>query len=159
MKPQLTLALTILAVSAFTVSCGGSDLDNKQTGVSSISGLYAWDYDDGDEAYTHISENGSLSIYDYAGDSFDNGENCYWIAENIATYTHVSEYNYIQEVSNTGVTSEISIRRTSSGITVSGVDVDGPFTANFLNSNLSISDFTPTCTESMTRPSSKSTFK
>lgn len=159
MKSQLTLALTILAVSAFTVSCGGGDLDNKQTGISSIAGLYAWNFGDDDEGYHYISESGSLSIYDYAGDSFDNAGNCYWIAENFATFTHVSDYNYLQETNSTGATSEISIRRTSSGISFSGVDEDGPFTANFLNSDLSISDFIPTCPEAMTRPSSKGTLK
>ncbi len=159
MKSQLSLALTILAVSAFTVSCGGGDLDNKQTGISSISGLYAWNYGDGDEGYNYISESGSLSIYDYAGDSFDNEGNCYWISENFATFTHVSGYTYLQEISSTGATGEISIRRTSSGITISGVDVDGPFSVSFLDSDQSISDFTPTCDELLTRPSSKGMFK
>lgn len=147
MKSKLTLALTILGISAFTVSCGGDKLDNKPTyqtnltGVVSISGLYAWDNDNGDEGYTVFLEDGLVSDYDYAGDSFDNAGNCYWIDRNTETLTHISRNTFSIENNSNGETFQVTITSTSQGINISGP----AGSSNLLNTSLSISDLTPEC--------------
>lgn len=155
MKPQLTLALTIFAVSTFTVSCGGGDLDNKTestvtgpAGVASISGLYAWNNTNGDEGYTNFSADGSVSDYDYAGDSFDNQGNCYWVDENSETLTHISGNLFLIEDNFDGSTAQITIVPTSLGINVTGPGGS----STLLNTNLSISAFTPECSNVTDRP-------
>ena len=68
-------------------ACGGGSSNNSpaetKATVASLAGIWDVGGDGGtegkDESYMVIDSNGSVSIYDYAGDSFDNEGNCYWI--------------------------------------------------------------------------------
>ena len=128
-------------LSSFVTACGGGGNGKAapgSTGLSAIAGVYEWDDPDGDEGYTVIQSNGDLTVYDYAGDSFDNEGNCYWITE-VGAFSHVEgttyllNYNYENEESET-----FEIEVTSRGIMVNGIED--------IRTSRSISDFTPECT-------------
>lgn len=154
--------LCCAAISILLAGCGSSSSSNssntESTGSIDIAGIYEWDSsEDGDEGYTHLASNGETSIYDYAGDSFDNYANCYWISKNESQLTHNGGNSYTEtyqeEDDLTGglitVEQPLTMVRTSNGLRVSGIDVhDGePFEQVFVRANINLSDLTPDCDE------------
>ncbi len=78
-------------------ACGGSDSGPNRSDaedISDIVGTWVFSYttDDGltDEVYYDIRTDGAWWVYNYAGDSFNNDENCYWV-------TYVGNIYYIQD--------------------------------------------------------------
>lgn len=78
------LALTIS--SLFLVACGGggssdNGSNNDQPSLSDISGIWdarETDGDEVDELYLVIKDYGEIITYDYDGDSYDQGSDCYY---------------------------------------------------------------------------------
>ena len=64
------------------------------TDLASIVGIYDWSLDFGvdgfDEYYVGIDSEGYITDYDYQGDTYDSGANCYNIDSNYDQLTHVS---------------------------------------------------------------------
>lgn len=79
--------IALIFLSSVLTGCGGGGGDGGgiqgSTGIpSELAGV--WDVSetfDGlyDEFYVVIRRNGTGTDYDYAGDSYDNHANCYWI--------------------------------------------------------------------------------
>ncbi len=95
MKNKMALALILIFIFSLT-SCG-SDSGGGSSSVNSLSDIArVWDWSDNygngivDEYYIHFSESGSVSGYDYDGDNYDQGSDCYYIDRNWDTITHVS---------------------------------------------------------------------
>ena len=110
--------------------------------TSSVSGVYSWDSsEDGDEGYWVIDSAGNIAEYDYIGDSFDNGPNCYEVSPYIGTLKHVSGATYEIDFP---VELDFSIKMTFNS---NRVDVDaGSEGSGFLfPSSLLESDFSPEC--------------
>lgn len=147
----VTIALAI-SVSMLLTACNDESEDSvKVTGLSSIVGVYDWSdtYDDGsvDEWYLAIDADGYISDYDYQGDSFDLGENCYYIDRNWDRLTHIegNKFSVSEDghYSNYVVDLEVSFRFVGGKLTVDYVDdEDGPTTITIgKKTNRSTSDF------------------
>ena len=75
----------LVTLSLLVISCSSSDNNddsssNTSITLADITGV--WDAtttenQQTDETYSIIEENGTVTAYDYQGDSFDNGANCY----------------------------------------------------------------------------------
>jgi len=82
MKNLPTKLLAALAVVVTLAACGGGGGGSKASlKQSDIVGL--WDTSEvennvKDEAYIYIDENGVIHPFDYVGDAFDRGPNCYF---------------------------------------------------------------------------------
>lgn len=95
------LTATLVSCALVLTSCqpkkdsdtGGSGKISV-TGLSSIVGIYDWSDDYGvdgiDEWYLEIDSDGYISDYDYQGDSYDLGDNCYDIDFDYEKLTHIS---------------------------------------------------------------------
>jgi hypothetical protein len=148
MKIKQCFVFTLFCI-LFT-GCGGSDngeTSSSAEGFSSIAGVWAWPNDgDGDEGYLVIRSNGTAADYDYAGDSFDNRGNCYWIDDS-DQITHVSGHNYeiAYEYQGKLETDPVTIQVVSGGLMVQGVDEDGAYSLLFTSTNLLETDLTPEC--------------
>lgn len=148
------VSLMLAACGSGSSSSSNEDIGNIES-LSELAGLYAWDdSEDGDEGYVHIASNGRLINYDYAGDSYDNYANCYWVDDYNEYITHVSGNTFSvtfedwseQENDFVTITEIITITETTNGIRVRGTDIDGDKYNNLLGrSNLNISDLTPDC--------------
>ena len=81
-KKITLISITVLAL----MGCGGSDsseaVSTKVTDIAGLEGFWNTSYDkDGkhDELYEVFLANGEITLYDYQGDTFDNGADCYLI--------------------------------------------------------------------------------
>ncbi len=95
-KPLLKATIAAL-LPTVVIACGGGHVTYSSdhyhpnenntgpyyaTGTDELAGLYdvSIDTEEGfDEYYLHLDEFGNGTIYDYAGDSYDDYGNCYWI--------------------------------------------------------------------------------
>jgi len=68
------------------------------TDLNSIVGVYRWDEDHGngviDEGFIGIDEYSNVTWYDYQGDSYDLGGNCYVIDDSYYNFMYVSENTF-----------------------------------------------------------------
>lgn len=139
------LALTIS--SLFLVACGGDDSTNSNNigkpSLSQISGV--WDLTETDEfgedqLYLAIKDSGEFIIYDYDGDTWDQGEDCYYkFSETITDLGsgafEISEYMGDYSTSNISLTeNQLAVVETSEKHT-------------FPRASLQESDFVPLCDE------------
>lgn len=139
------LAICSLAAVILT-GCGSDDNDDgSQAGLELISGVWdAFDLEGQlvDEGYLYISPNGEITSYDYLGDSFDNGDNCY--SEFFeGTVSFVSDSLYVFENVD-GEERELDIRVTNDILRLSPVD-DESLVDEFPRSTLFLSDLSPIC--------------
>lgn len=102
-KFVFVLALPLLGLAGCdddSSDSGSSAQGGPISGLSSIVGVYDNSYveDDGtiDEAYTHINDSGTVFYYDYLGDSYTNGPNCYERFED-GTLEHVDGNRFMLE--------------------------------------------------------------
>lgn len=152
---------TLLTLSMFALAaCGGGDGDKTNLlsngdGISSITGV--WDgtenlgSDGIDENYTVIDKNGLVTFYDYAGDSYDQEGNCYWIG--IAQIKSLGNHNF--ELTPLGEAAgeeseEFTITRTGDKLIIEIKDSEDPDedTVTLTKSNKSANNFTPECADS-----------
>lgn len=115
-----TIALLVV-VGFLTAACNDEGGSASVDGLSSIVGIYDWSdtYDGGvvDEWYIGIDAEGNVSDYDYNGDSFDMGSNCYYIDRDWEQLTHVSGSTF-----NTQNFGEVTVTKNSSGLTITAKD-------------------------------------
>ncbi len=99
----------IVFAAAALVGCGGSDSSSSGSGDNSgssgggtnatgfpLAGLYNASENARDIFVTHISETGVATDYDFLGDSFDQGVNCY-LMELTGTFTSLGDDRYFFE--------------------------------------------------------------
>ncbi len=169
MKKTL-LTLSILALAA----CGGGGGDKNNltststsTSTSNSSGgiTGVWDGTENlgtegvDEIYYVIDSNNLLTVYDYAGDSYDQEGNCYWMAiiqlkalgNNKYTATPLGELAGKDPA-------EFNITRKNDKLTIEFTDSESleKESVTMTKSNKSVNNFTPECADSSrTVPSRK----
>lgn len=161
----------MLLAGIFTLTaCGGSG-GSDSTGdpktitnpFSSLVGVWNSSVDEGsdgfDEAYIVISEDGKVSSYDYAGDTFDDWGNCYWIAKNIIQLKSLGGSKYLSTVIYPGLPAdaeEVEIKISGNTLTLSGkdtddIDGDGNTTENssetMTRSTRTTASFSPECSD------------
>lgn len=159
----------IIFASLFVLTaCGGggggdSDDDNSIGGmrVESLEGVWDDTDDHGadgeDEKYIVIDKSGYVSYYDYAGDTFDEWGNCYWISEKSAQLTHISANRYTIRDLETMESGQIELYASRSILTVTEADLgdaddDGNTTETRTirldKSSKTVADFKPECVDS-----------
>lgn len=144
--------MSIMAASCAITACGGG---SGSSSPASIVGVWDASEDLGnegfDEFYTVIGSDGSLTDYDYAGDSYDNAGNCYWIYRNYGAIELVEDKIYT--VVYYGVSSvnfaTIDVTKSKMTVTITSPQEEEPFT--YKRSNKRVSDFIPECDESVGR--------
>lgn len=82
------ISLVILAMAG--CGSGGDDSGQEVTSLSQLAGV--WDFSEGtnDVWYIYFDQNGNVSDYDYQGDTFDMGADCYIADVNWGTVIHIS---------------------------------------------------------------------
>ncbi len=153
--------LVIMSLLSLLMACGGGsgDMPNGEItgGDDSLDKLVGvWDAttDEGtegiDEAYLVIDEEGFLIYYDYAGDSFQNEGNCYWIGV-IDQLFPLGNNKYDSEYFT-----DLKITVSGSKMQISGKEEGESFSVSYRRSSRSVSDLTPECSGSFaTVPATK----
>lgn len=135
-------------------SDAGNSSDNgtrrETTGnFSELVGVYNWndttEDDNSDEGYIVIDQQGIVSEYDYAGDSFDNFANCYWVEEELMTLEPASGNRYKANYEDNEFFGEVHFSSVNGGMKMS-LSFDGT-TVDFVYpvTSLTVSDLSPNC--------------
>lgn len=126
-------------------SVDNSSTSSGNTTFNSLAGTYKWPDKDneGDEGYIVISSSGLIVNYDYAGDSYDNEGNCYWIGD--TSQLSVISGNTMKVTHEDGTIEHAEYVATGDGFRLTGTDEEGPFNVTFRKVALTESDFTPEC--------------
>ncbi len=118
---KISATVGVLGLSILAVACGGSgsgDLSGGRTNgdlaqsLSDVVGVWDASYqEDGltDELYWEIDEDGNMSLFDYDGDSFDAGENCYFVLNDVIQIEYAGSGRFTVVDSDDGDTDEVEI--------------------------------------------------
>lgn len=83
-KEKVMKIIYLVASVILLAACGG-DSGGSSSSLSNIAGIYEYNYEpdvigsENDEGYIIITEDGRYTEYDFLGDAFDQGSNCYII--------------------------------------------------------------------------------
>lgn len=95
------MRLAVIFSLIFTLSaCGGSSSDGDRTTASIDKLVGVWDAtevdpEEGEDVtYLVIDSEGLVSIYDYAGDEYDDAGNCYWVVRDVAGLEATGDNHY-----------------------------------------------------------------
>lgn len=150
------LMMSLLALTACGGGSGDGDTDGEFTGGGDASKLVGvWDAttDEGvdgvDEYYISIDSEGFVSAFDYAGDSYDDWGDCYWIGIDVAQLSALGNNRYLSTPADLE-DEEVEMVITVSGntLTMRGVDDDPEDASNMVRSSRNVSSFTPRCLDS-----------
>lgn len=136
-----------LIMAVFLVGCGSGN-EGTPASLSDIVGV--WDDSEFeeqvlDEWYYVIQEDGQTYWYDYQGDSYNMGDNCY---ESLKSSRLVDLGNgEFNEVYSGDDPSTLNISISGNKMTVNGTDIDGRYRYTRERSSKLISDLTPLCSE------------
>lgn len=100
-----------------------------------------------DEYYIAIDSEGFVSTYDYAGDSYDDWGDCYWIGIDVAQLSALGNNRYLSEDSE-DEEEELVITVSGNTMTIRGVDDDPDDASSMVRSSRNLSSFTPDCVDS-----------
>lgn len=138
---------------------GGGVFGSTQYGTAAIAGL--WDLSEEvspgvrDELYLHIASDGKGTFYDYAGDTYDEWGNCYWI-ESGFDFTHVEKNTFKFGTVNTiNVEAYVTNNKLTLKLPdVGDLDDDGNTTEILTEevpkaTNKNVANFKPECSDSM----------
>lgn len=146
---------SLLLLGACGGGSGGDDTPKTpQYGTAEIAGL--WDMSEEvstgvrDELYLHIASDGKGTIYDYAGDTYDEWGNCYWIDAGV-DFTHVEKNSFklgLEPVEAFVNNNQLTLKMQDIG----DADEDGnsleTITVELARSNKKVVDFKPECSDS-----------
>lgn len=156
--------------STSSSSSSGSGASSSSSSGSSVLpsafvGVWDGSTDEGadgfDEIYVVLSADGIVSIYDYAGDTYDARGNCYWINEKSAKLTSAGGSKYISALIDPSLPAdnlELDIVVAGDNLTVKSIDIDDAdddgntselYIEYYKRSNRSVASFTPECTGSL----------
>jgi hypothetical protein len=136
------LSLAVLSIALTGCSSGDSSNDSDPL-LSDISGV--WDASrtfgqEVDEYYVIIKESGVTVSYDYDGDSFDQGDNCYYKYSDAISGLGNDDFEIILEDGNI-INASMKVSNNDLVVTVND------FTQTWPKSSLQESDFSPLCSD------------
>lgn len=154
----MKIAVTIL-LSLGLAACGGGGDSNggsdKTSALVKLEGVWKASEPMGkeglppnetvfiDEYYLAFNSSGLMTVYDYAGDSYDNYGNCYWIGNFQVVSKGNDKYEFTGMESNEKNVYIISADSTYLRIRPEGTSVENQ--SVLVISRLNTSDFTPLC--------------
>lgn len=152
--------LVIMSLLSILTACGGGsgdgggDFTGGDDSLDKLVGVWDATTDEGtegvDEAYIVIDAEGYLTVYDYAGDSFDREGNCYWI-DVVDQLVPLGNNKY-----DSDVFTDLKITVSGSKMQVSGKDEGESFSVSYRRSSRTVSDLIPECSDSFaTVPATK----
>lgn len=139
----LTVALTGLL---FIQGCKDSNNNDENT---SVLGLWQLDSNEGDINYVNITTT-AVTSYDYMGDEYDEGPDCYEIDTQEILDVNGSKYTFTDPF-NSNDTIEVDVTANGNQLTVVQPFGNIMVTLKFTKSNASINSFTPECEENQTK--------
>lgn len=139
----ITVALASLL---FTQGCKDSNNNDENT---SVLGLWQLDSNEGDINYINITTT-TVTSYDYMGDEFDEGPDCYEIDSQEILDVNGSKYTFTDPF-NPNATIEVDVTANDNRLTVVQPFGSVTVTLQFNKSNASIGSFTPECEENQVK--------
>jgi hypothetical protein len=138
----------------FLAACGGGGDSGSKAPEKTIVGVWDGTEDMGqegkDESYLVIDANRSMSFYDYDGDSYDQGDNCYWIFKNFATLVSLGNDRYTLDPVDAEEASSV-IKLVVAGDSMTATDEESDEAVVMKRTTRQVSDFTPECDTSVGR--------
>lgn len=138
-------SLLLLSVVCFTFSSCKDNGNNNDDLAGNVEGVWQLDSDEGDVLYIDISTE-AVASYDYMGDSFDEGDDCY----EIDISDIVEKDGNIYTITNPefpGSEFEATLELNGNKLTVSMQFMGGNLVEVYTKSNAQTSSFTPECVE------------
>ncbi len=126
------------------VSCKDNSSDGFEP--ESVEGLWKLESTEGDLNYVNITST-TVTFYDYQGDEFDEGEDCYIIESQEIEEIDGNIYKF-EDPENPGSTIDIEITVDDDRLTVEQPFGNGTVTVNFTRFSGNVNTFTPECEES-----------
>lgn len=148
------LKATAVFVIALTTIQGCKESSNNDENTS-VLGLWQLNSVEGDIRYVNITTE-TVTEYDYMGDDFDEGPECYEIDIQEILNINGSKYTF-EDPFDPEATIEVDVTVNGNELTVVQPFGDASITLQFSKSNASISSFTPECEEAQLK-SKKTSF-
>lgn len=146
-----TTAISLIALTAIQ-GCKESSNNDENT---SVLGLWQLNSTEGDIRYINITGE-TVTEYDYMGDEFDEGPECYEIHIQDILDINGSKFTF-EDPFDPDATIEVDVTANGNQLTVIQPFGDANVTLQFNKSNASISSFTPECEENQLK-SKKTSF-
>ena len=131
------------------VSCGDGGGGSSSTAPSLVDIAGVWDASrtsgqDIDENYIVFKINGQMVTYDYMGDSYDEGQNCY---EKVLSIIKDLGNGKFMVVSEDGERDYVQISLSSNKLRLTGEEGNMKISVTWTRANLLESYFTPLCSD------------
>ena len=153
---KLIKLISIALLGMLIIGCDGGGGGGSSSAPSLVDIAGVWDASETvgqkiDETYTVITINGEMIGYDYMGDSYDQGKNCYdkYLSGMIK---NLGNGNFLL-VDNNGKRDYIQISLSGNKLKLTGEDENIKITVTWTRANLLESDLTPLCSGSYYTPS------
>lgn len=141
-------ALLTVAVIGLVMLPGCKDSNNNDENTS-VLGLWQLDSNEGDISYVNITTT-TVTAYDYMGDEYDEGPDCYKIESQEILDVNGSKYTFSDPL-NPNATIVVDVTANGNQLTVVQPFGSMMITLKFNKSSASISTFTPECAENQSK--------
>lgn len=145
MRFSYTKAVAIIMIMTSLLLLQGCKDSKNEIDETSVLGLWQLNSTEGDINYVNISTE-NVTFYDYMGDDYDEGPDCYVIESQDILDVNGSTYTF-QDPLNSNATIKVDVKANGNELTVTQPFGDITITLKFNKSNASISSFTPACDE------------
>ncbi len=152
---KLTAAVSALCMITL-ISLQGCKDSNSSNDADSVLGLWQLDSSEGDIYYVNITSE-IVTFYDYLGDEYDEGPECYEIVTNEILDQNGDTYTF-EDPFDPEATIEVKVTANGNRLTVLQPFGGGTVTLEFSKSNASIDSFTPECEENQLKTEAGSFF-
>ncbi|NGP75377.1 hypothetical protein G3570_01945 [Balneolaceae bacterium YR4-1] len=147
MRFSIPKLFTIALISLlFLPGCKDSNNNDENT---SVLGLWQLNSNEGDISYVNITTT-TVTSYDYMGDEYDEGPDCYEIDSQEILDVNGSKYTFSDPL-NPNSTIEVDVTANGNQLTVVQPFGSVSVTLKFSKSNASINSFTPECEENQAK--------
>ena len=143
MRFSVSPILTVIILSLFVIQ-GCKDSTNIDEDAS-VLGLWQLNSTEGDISYVNINTT-NVTSYDFMGDEFDEGPDCYEIDVQQILDVNGSKYTFTDPF-DPNATIEVDVTANGNELTIVQPFGNITVTLKFNKSNASISSFTPECEE------------
>ena len=149
---KFTTILSLILIFGF-----GGCKDSNNTENDSVIGLWQLDSSEGDVYYVNITTE-IVTFYDYLGDEYDEGPECYEIISYEILDVNGDTYTF-EDPLDPEATIQVEVTVSGNQLTVEQPFGSGTVTLEFSKSNASVGSFTPECDETQLKEKTGSFIK